>query len=61
MKEILASIDAQIAILRKARALLAGKSETARPPVRKKRRKLSAAARKKISEAQKKRWAATKK
>jgi hypothetical protein len=57
---ILAAIDNEIARLNEVRALLstsaeAGKDKTA-SPVRK-RRKLSAAARKRIAEAQRKRWA----
>ena len=58
--KILAAIDDEIARLQKVRALLS--TSTAAPkdntasPVRK-RRKLSAAARKRIAEAQRKRWA----
>jgi hypothetical protein len=57
--KILASIDAEIAQLKQARALLSddgAKSTTTAAPVRKKR-KMSAAARKKIADAQKARWA----
>ncbi len=56
--EILAEIDAEIARLKKARALLStdGTKNTA-APVRKRRRKLSAAARKRIGDAQRRRWA----
>ena len=56
---ILASIDSEIAQLKQARALLSGdgtKKLTSAAPVRK-RRRLSAASREKIADAQKKRWA----
>jgi hypothetical protein len=58
---ILSSIDSEIARLTQARALLSelSTSDTAAPPP--KRRMLSAAARKKIAEAQRKRWAKLKK
>jgi hypothetical protein len=57
VERILSSIDAEIARLTQIRALLSGSSstDTAAPVL--KRRKLSAAARKKIAEAQRKRWA----
>ena len=56
--KILASIDSEIARLEKARTLLStdGTKETA-PPVTPKKRKMSAAARKRIGDAQRKRWA----
>ena len=57
--KILASIDAEIAQLKQARALLSGggiKKTASAAPVRK-RRKMSAAARKRIGDAQRKRWA----
>ncbi len=56
---ILASIDSEIAQLKQARALLSTngiKNTTTAAPVRKKR-KMSAAARKRIGDAQRKRWA----
>jgi len=56
--EILASIDAEIAQLRQARALLSGngtKKMGALPSTKK--RKMGAASRKKIADAQRKRWA----
>ena len=59
LETILASIDSEIAQLKQARALLSGdvtKKTTSAAPVRK-RRKMSAAARKKIADAQRKRWA----
>jgi hypothetical protein len=69
--EILTLIDAEIATLQHARAALAGTAtkrgpgrpkSTAAPLVKpKKRRKLSAEARAKIAEAQRKRWAAVRK
>jgi hypothetical protein len=66
--DILKALDAEIARLRRARAVLAGSST---PAVRKKttaatvthqkpRRKLSAKARKAIADAQRKRWAKVK-
>jgi hypothetical protein len=57
--KILASIESEIAQLKQARALLSGggtKKLASAAPVRK-RRKLSAASRKKIADAQRKRWA----
>ena len=55
-------IDTQIVALR---AMLAGdgaaRAAAAAPPVSRKRRKLSAAARKRIGDAQRKRWAASRK
>lgn len=55
---ILASIDSEIAQLQQARALLSsdGTKKSAKPVVRKKH-KMSAAARKRIGDAQRKRWA----
>jgi hypothetical protein len=56
---ILASLDSEIAQLKLARALLSGdgtKKTATASPVRK-RRKMSAASRKKIAAAQKARWA----
>jgi hypothetical protein len=55
---ILASIDSEIAQLKQARALLSGDraKKTAAPVIRKKR-KMSAAARKRIGDAQRRRWA----
>jgi hypothetical protein len=63
LNQILLSIDAEIATLKHARAVLAGTKTAATPtaPAPKKRRKMSAAGRKRIAEAQKKRWAALKK
>ncbi|WP_047487723.1 hypothetical protein [Terriglobus sp. TAA 43] len=79
VNRILAEIDAQIAKLQQARALLAGGSSTAPAVVKKavgrprksittsaskatpKKRTLSAEARKRIADAQKKRWAETRK
>jgi hypothetical protein len=52
--DILASIDAEITRLQQARALLSG-TTTATPS--KPKRKMSAEARKRIADAQKKRWA----
>jgi hypothetical protein len=63
--EIISSIDAEIATLEQVRNVLVGNEsgktrQKATKPLRKKR-KLSAAARAKISAAQKKRWAQQKK
>jgi hypothetical protein len=57
--KILASIDAEIAQLKHARALLsrAGIKTMAATPAAPKRRKMSAASRKKIADTQRKRWA----
>jgi hypothetical protein len=67
-QELLAGIDQEIARLQNARNLLTGSGETkhrGRPPGTGKKtarkRTLSAAARQKIAEAQRKRWAAQKK
>jgi hypothetical protein len=58
IETILAEIDAEIAQLKQARALLSGDGakKSATPVVRKKR-KMSAAGRKRIGDAQRKRWA----
>jgi hypothetical protein len=57
--KILASIDSEIAQLKQARALLSGDGpkKTAATPTTPKKRKMSAAARKRIGDAQRKRWA----
>jgi hypothetical protein len=61
VNDILASIDEEISRLQQVRALLTGKPAKVHQPVAtKKRRKLSAAARKRIADAQRKRWAAQK-
>jgi hypothetical protein len=59
---LIAEIDAEIARFQQARTLLAGSQgrTTTAPAKKPTKRKLSAAARKKISDAQRKRWAATK-
>ena len=60
---ILSTIDAEIARLQQARALLAGSNvnTVSAPLARKKRkRRMSSAARKRIGDAQRKRWAARK-
>jgi hypothetical protein len=59
LEKILASIDSEIAQLKQARALLSTDGNKKTPfasPVRKKR-KMSPASRKKIADAQRKRWA----
>jgi hypothetical protein len=69
IETILAEIDAEIARLTQVRSLLAGsraatssgpKSKTNKAPGKKKKRVLSADARKRIADAQRKRWAAQK-
>jgi len=68
LDHLLFAIDAEITRLQQARALLAGTSRGSRDgkppapsaPKRRGRRKLSAEARKRIAEAQRKRWAAQK-
>lgn len=58
---VLASIDVEIARLRQARAILTGdSSKPANPRKVIVRRTLGAEARKRIADAQKKRWAAAK-
>lgn len=59
--DLLASIDSEIARLKQARALLAGIGGGKSAPSIKPKRKLSPAARKRIGDAQRKRWAAVKK
>lgn len=65
VKDILAQIDAEIARLKHARALLAGKAEPAAKKAAKKpgkrKRNLSPEGRKRIADAVKKRWAEQKK
>jgi len=64
-EEILSSIDAEIAALKRVRAILTGTEaadgrspKAGRKPRKRKRKKMSAEARAKIAAAQKKRWAA---
>lgn len=61
--ELLSSIDAEITRLRQARALLAGQDGYPSPrlPSGPKKRFMSAEARKRIGDAQRKRWAKQKK
>jgi hypothetical protein len=64
-QDILSAIDAEIARLQSARSLLAGNASTKRGgrprtsmlPTAPKKRTMSAAGRKKIAEAQRRRWA----
>jgi hypothetical protein len=58
---IIASIDSEIARLTKARVLLATETSKDRAAPARKVRKLSVAARKRIADAQRKRWAKQKK
>lgn len=58
--ELLSSIDSEIARLREARALLAGKDAPFPFRTEKKKRHMSADSRARIAAAQKKRWAAWK-
>jgi hypothetical protein len=60
INDILSEIDSEIARLSQVRELLTG-SKSGAPPVPRKRRTLSAAARKRIGDAQRRRWAAQKK
>ena len=69
IESILAEIDAEIARLTQVRSLLAGtrhiglsgaSTKTKGPTKRRKKRVLSAEARKRIADAQRKRWAAQK-
>jgi hypothetical protein len=57
IENILASIDSEIAQLTRARTLLSGSSKKTATPAAPKKRKMSAAARKRIGDAQRKRWA----
>jgi len=58
MESILASIDSEIAQLKQARALLSGDgARKIATPIVRKRRKMSAEGRKRIADAQRKRWA----
>lgn len=63
LKDILSSIDSEIATLKQARALLIGErgGKTTAAASAKPKRAMSAAARKRIADAQRKRWAAQKK
>ncbi len=64
IKDILATIDEEIARLKQVRTLLAQDREVAPAKVATKRHarhKMSAEGRKKVAEAQRKRWAAQKK
>jgi hypothetical protein len=64
INQILETIDAEIAILEHGRAALADITKTTATPAAptpNKRRTMSAAGRKRIAEAQKKRWALLKK
>ena len=58
-RKIIAELDKEITLLQTVRALLSGSSNKVR--VTSKRRTLSPEARKKIADAQKKRWAKAKK
>jgi len=64
LKDLLDSIDSEIARLQQARALLADGSTPGSTPsgsrVMRKKRTLSAEARKRIADAQRRRWAAQK-
>ena len=58
LDKILASIDAEIAQLKHARALLSGDgTKKAATPAAPKKRKMSAAGRERIAEATRRRWA----
>jgi hypothetical protein len=55
--DIIASVDAEIETLQRARAVLSGTKTTSPTAALKPKRKMSAAGRKAIAEGQKKRWA----
>jgi hypothetical protein len=57
IKQIIIEVDKEIALLKQIRGLLAGTNINLAPP---KRRTLSAEARKRIADAQRKRWAKAK-
>jgi hypothetical protein len=57
LETILSSIDSEIAQLKQARALLSSDGTKTATPAIPKKRKMSAAARKRIGDAQRKRWA----
>jgi phage gpG-like protein len=60
IESILAELDAEIKRLQEVRKLLAGTgthSSATKPVAKKRRRKMSAAARKRIADAQRARWA----
>jgi hypothetical protein len=59
-RHIIAELDREIARLRQARVLLSGRSDEFKATIPK-RRTLSAEARKRIADAQKKRWAKVRK
>lgn len=59
--DLLSAIDSEIATLKQARALLAGQAGYVRLGGPAKKRVLSAEARKRIADAQRKRWAKQKK
>ena len=58
---LISAIDDETARLSKVRELLAGRENGAAAPPRKERRHLSPEARKRIADAQRRRWAAQKK
>lgn len=60
INEVVADLDKEVARLQQARALLSGSVNRTKPTTPK-RRRLSADARRKIAEAQKRRWANVKK
>lgn len=61
LQAIIREIDGEIAQLQQARALLTESDKPSRKAAQRKRRTLSPEARKRIADAQKKRWAASKK
>jgi hypothetical protein len=60
INELLSSVDSELTLLKQVRSLLAGDGHSASKAPRKKRF-MSAAARKRIGDAQRKRWAAQRK
>jgi hypothetical protein len=60
INELLSSVDSELTLLKQVRSLLTGDGHSASKAPRKKRF-MSAAARKRIGDAQRKRWAAQRK
>jgi hypothetical protein len=61
LEAIVKEVDEQISLLQQARALLTESGKPFRKAGQRKKRKMSPEARKRIADAQRKRWAASKK
>jgi hypothetical protein len=61
LRAIIKEVDKEISLLQQARALLTESGKQSHIVVQRKKRKLSPEARKRIADAQRKRWAASKK